>query len=282
MELDLTELYYEDNFQGSRLIFDEFQKYWHVHASNLSLCITKACLYRKAIANDIRIPFKHDSVKRMEMGKAGHYLHQKDVTPKLSELKDDRFGWLPHYDDRYQGAMIDEYEFQEVSMVREYKKDVLVLGRLDELLMDSKGLFIQDIKTTAGFKYVNEPKVNHLIQVHAYMWLSDESLNIIKLWAERQEQWRDVDTLIRRGRIKYVDTFNPMKVKIYEFNAKQKYFAFIKEQLDKFHRYVFYDELPKPNHKYMADWECNPKYCPFSTKEVCPLDEHCPHSRWEK
>jgi len=91
----------------------------------------------------------------------------------------------------------------------------------------------------------------------------------------------DLDfTKCRRGKVKYVDAFNPMRVKIYNVPYRKKYFDFIYEQIDKYKHFILDGELPEPNYDYLASWECDPKYCPFSRNS--PLGKDCPFSRYEK
>jgi hypothetical protein len=71
-----------------------------------------------------------------------------------------------------------------------------------------------------------------------------------------------------------------MKTKICKVSYGKRYYDFIEEQIRKYGEFVLTKELPEPNYDFMAKWECNPKYCPFSRNS--PLDTDCPFSRHEK
>ena len=294
----MSDYYYKNKFQGQRIRrAPEDKNIWEIHASNLSHCIRKASYYLYCNEHGIELPFDQKSINNMELGKALHLLHQ-DIDKELSELRDDRFGWYPWHDERFEGSMIDEYDFIERLGVRMYKGIIKVIGTFDQEMMDSKGIFLQELKSTGGFKWINEPRKNHEIQLHVYMWLREENVNTIDVWAEDEKRfggegrWHEVAYKpVRRGRIKYIDRYRPLVTKTYAIRYSQKHMDFILEQLNKFFEFVSYFDImkelndwkfPEPNIDYLAGWECNPQYCPFSTKEVTPLDAHCECSQWEE
>ena len=233
----------------------------------------------------------------MEWGKALHMLHQ-EIDKETSKLKLDKFGWYPWFDDRFEGATVDEWNFIERFGSRMYKNLLIVMGTFDQEMMDSKGIFLQELKSTGGMKWIDKARKNHEIQLHVYMWLREEAVNTIDIWAEGEKRFGDVGRWhevaykpVRRGRIKYIDRYNPLKTKVYDVRFNQKHMDFILEQLNKYWEYVSYFDImvemndfkfPEPNIDYLASWECNPQYCPFSTKEVTPLDEHCECSQWKE
>ena len=292
MEIDLSDYYYKQKFQGERVKRSKVdESIFEIHASHLSHCITKACYYLYCNENNIKIPFDQKSINNMEWGNALHMLHQK-LDRFLSELKDDQFGWYPWFDKRFDRSVVDDWNFIEILNTEMYRNIIQVFGTYDQEMMDSKGIFIQEIKSTGGYKWIDKPRKNHIVQVHVYLWLRERNVNTIDIWAELQEQWKDVAYKpVRRVKIKYVDRYNPLKVKIFDVKFNIKHYDFIHEQLDKY--YAFTNNLylhntfklgdmifPEPNYDYLADWECNPKYCPFSVKEGCPLNEPCKNSRW--
>ena len=300
----MKDYYYKEKFQGDRVRKNPIKlkgeiETFEIHASHLSHCIRKSAYYLLCNERGIKIPFDQKSVNNMEWGRALHLLYQNEIDKELSKLKDDRFGWYPWFDDRWKGAMVDEWDFIERFGCRTYKDIIKVMGTFDQEMMDSKGIFIQELKSTGGMKWINEPRKNHEIQLHVYMWLREENVNAIDIWAENEKRfgdetgrWHEVAYKpVRRGRIKYIDRYNPLKTKVYDIEFNQEHMDFILEQLNKYFEFVSYFDImiemndfkfPEPNYDYLARWECNPEYCPFSVKEGCPLDAPCECSQWKK
>ena len=174
MEIDLTEIIYEKKSQGvsqDEDFYDEETRKYTIHATHISQCITKTCLYLTCALNNIQIPFSSQSINAMETGKALHLLYQQVIDVELSKLKDDRFGWYPHED-------IDS--LTEVEFGMPYGEKIIVSGKIDEFKKTSEYYFIEDIKTTKGFKYVDKAKLNHVVQVHVYMMLYNYRFSIAR------------------------------------------------------------------------------------------------------
>lgn len=245
-EYDLTEIYYDNKSQTDRLIVDGMVE---LHATHIAHCITKTCLLYICEKSGIVIPFKADAIRRMELGKGVHKLYQQNIDWKLSELKDDVFGWYPDG---------EEKNFIEYSMEYPYNDSLKIVGTIDSIKEDSKGLFIEDIKSSWGYKYIDELKQDNAIQIHVYMYLLDKTGNPID------------DRVIKRGKIKYVNVFSVMKVKIADVEYKKEYMEHIETQIKKFNNFLITGELPPPDK--LLHWEC--RYCPFSSSNQ--LDYECP------
>jgi hypothetical protein len=323
--IDVGELYYKEKWQGERLLTEtkmvngEEQIIYPLHATNISHCITKTCLMFRAVEAGELMPFNKDSQRKMEVGKAFHKLHQQDGDWKISELYyDERFGWYPpfHCTREDHEHWIPVHHFIEKQMMWHIKISdhqwIAIKGTLDEFKLNSKGFFIEDIKTTFGFKWIKGAKENHKIQVHTYMWIMEQkkegdilSVNFPMITYSREMEevfhkelysrhknemkeemtfeeyfdeavpedercyWNLDFTKCHNAQIKYVDAFNPMRVKICDVPFRRKYFDHIEEQIEKYKNYLLTGELPEPNYDLLASWECDPKYCPFSADKSC-------------
>jgi hypothetical protein len=301
--VNVFENIYEENYQGSRL--NKYDTYWVIHVTHLSHCITKATyLYDSAQKGD-NIPFDDISIRRMELGKAIHLYYQDVIDHRLSELKDDKYGWYPSY--HVDDADMWDSEYIERNVTYWPHEDLMVSGTVDAIKLDSKGFFIEDTKSTAGFKYIKGARENHKVQVHGYMymfektnhplyeysrdqavkWLEEwnnEAKNEMEVWEETDEnlmvfdlsdgKFWDLDYKpIHRSRIRYVDAYNIGNTKTAIVQFRRKYYDFFEEQIDKYYKYIKEGIRPEPNYDYLAKWECNPKYCPFS-KDKCPYSKY--------
>lgn len=286
---DLAEYYYKEKFQGDRLIRQTYKGYsWNIiHATHISHCIAKAEQLTECNRKDIRIGFSSYSVGSMESGKGVHLLHQREVDPAMSDLKLDWYGWYPYKHD-IEGEFKDHnpVEFRECVEVFHnwrYNPELHVYGTLDQYFMNNNYFFIRDIKSTRGYKYVNGARLNHKIQVHVYIIQSemdDIVSNLVNPFQKHNHFFGNMaNRKIRHADVKYVNMFDPMDIKLCNVTYRKKYVDFIHEQLEKYLVYIRTGEITEPNYDYLAEWECNPKYCPFAEKS--PLGEDCKFCQWD-
>ena len=217
--------YFSQEVQISRV--DNF------HVYNLCYCVTKYYLWRHYTREGITIKESKGFKDAVESGSAGHYLHQHYVYPKLIESGIKDFGWYPTTKD-------------ECTEVR-FEKDCLghkVVGRIDQALEDYEGLFLQDIKVSKGFKYIESPSFNYSMQLNVYAW--------------------GLNYPTDRFRIYLVNYFKMLQIKLIPVERDDTFIWLMEKRIERLVEAEIAKTIPKPI--ILQHWECN--YCVFSGE--CP------------
>ncbi len=198
------------------------------HTYNLCYCPTKYYYWRLYTREGIEVETGKGFKDAVESGSAGHYLHQHYVYPKLIESGVRDFGWYPTTKD----------ECTEVRFERDYLGHKIV-GRIDQLLEDFDGLFLQDIKVSKGFKYIETPSFPYSMQTNVYGWGLKYPTN--------------------RFRLYMVNYFKMLQIKLIPVERDDTFIWLMKKRIEKLVEAEKINMPPKP--LILQHWEC--KYCAF-------------------
>ena len=132
---------------------------------------------------------------------------------------------------------------------KEKIEDFLISGRIDNLIKVklSGTVYLVEIKSTAGIKFVTEPSPHNIQQLQLYMHFID----------------------IKNGLLVYVDKSN-LKTKVFEIKYDKEKALDIIKRFKLLHKYLKEDILPRAESRIYekSNWMC--RYCEY--KDRCYKD----------